>query len=155
MKSTSEKPFRPQSLYKLISGISDKKKRNLLRGYIAKVRLSPKEIEHARQKNSLHNSTVIGAILKGPQGLWDGYTNKKKTSDEMFRMTSFPSIPWRNEVCFTAGYINSCLGEASNLLDCLKRLARLDILSSDEALDILLELSRETGVSNYLSYKLA
>ena len=155
MKNTNEKTFRPQNIYKLISSITDRKKRNLLRGYSAKARLSPKEIELSRQENSLHNSTVLGAILKGPQGLWDGYTNKKKTSDEMFRMTSFPSISWRNEVCFTAGYINSCLGEASNLLDCLRRLARLDILSSDEALDILLELSKEAGVSNFLSYKLA
>jgi hypothetical protein len=156
MKNKHDKPFRPKYIYKLISSITDTKRRNLLRGYSAKDRLSPNEIEQARRENTLHNSVILGAILKGPLGLWDGYTSKKKkTSDEMFRMTSFPSISWRNEVCFTAGYINSCLGGTSNILELLRRLARLDNLTSDEALDILLELSKEAGVSNFLSYKLA
>ena len=156
MKSNNEKPFRPKHIYRLISGLTDIKKRNLLRGYSAKSQLSPNEVEQARQENTLRNSTILGAILKGPQGLWDGYSSKKKkTSEEMFRMTSFPPISWRNEVCFTAGYINSWLGEASNLLEYMRRLARLDDLTSDEALDILLSLSKEAGVSNFLSYKLA
>lgn len=156
MKNKSTKPFRPLHIYKLISSIKDTKKRNLLRGYSAKSHISSGEVENARRENTLHNSTILGAILKGPSGLWDGFVSKKKkTSDEMFRMTSFPPSSWRNEVCFTAGYINSCLDSSTNILDCLRKLARLEKLSSDEALDTLLELSKEAGVSNFLSYKLA
>ena len=148
--------YRPAHIYKLIASISDVNKRNLLRGYGTKVRLSSEDVAEIRMQNSLRNSVISGAVLKGPQGLWDGHDQtKKKTSYDLSKMTSFPSLPWRNEVCYSAGYINSFLTEAKDILNIIKSLAHLEALSCDEALEILLNLSTRSGASNFLSYKLA
>ena len=127
-----------------------------MRGYSAKPRLYPQDVEQIRRENSLHNSVISGAVLKGPQGLWDGYAQaKKKTSEDLFRMTSFPSVAWRNEVCYTAGYINSFMSTAVEILDVMDKLSTLEALDSDAALEILLDASKKYGASNFLSYKLA
>lgn len=152
----NNKAYRPAHIYKLVASISDINKRNLLRGYGAKVRISSQDVEEIRRENSLHNSVISGAVLKGPQGLWDGHTQtKKKTSFDLFKMTSFPSLTWRHEVCFTVGYINSFKATALEILDVMKKLSRLEALSTDEALEALVDLSKKYGASNFLSYKLA
>ncbi|MCY1211543.1 hypothetical protein D9M72_232560 [compost metagenome] len=70
-------------------------------------------------------------------------------------MTGFPAIGWKNEVAYTAGYINSIGATAIEFLDRIKSLAGLERLHADHALSLLLDLSKKHGASNFLSYKLA
>lgn len=152
----NKKAWRPAAIYKLIAGVRDIKKRNLLRGYSAKPRIDHDDAEEIRRENSLHDSMIVGAVLKGRHGLLDGSNQKKKkTSSDLFTMTSFPPVNWRNEVGHTAGYINSMHDVATEMLHVIKALARLEVMESDCALDLLLDLSKEHGASNFLSYKLA
>lgn len=142
--------------YRLISKISNIKKRNLLRGYIVKSQLTGSDAEAIRKDNTANDSVVIGAILKGPEGLLNKEKNhQKKSSAELFVMTRFPPINWRNEVCYTAGYLNSELDNGLELLSIIKSLANLENLSSESALQTLLSVSKKYGASNFLSYKLA
>lgn len=150
----SKKAWRPTEIYKLIADIRNIRKRNLLRGYIAKPQITHHDAEIIRRENSPHDSMIAGALLKGPHGLMDEHA-KKKTSNDLFTMTSFPPIDWKNEVCFTAGYINSMNEVAIEMLLVIKSLAQLETIDSDCALRLLLDLSRKHGASNYLSYKLA
>lgn len=152
----SKKARRPTEIYKLIVGIRNIKKRNLLRGYISKPNITLHDAEIIRKENSPHDSMIAGALLKGPYGLMDEQAKKKKrTSNDLFTMTSLPPIDWKNEVCFTVGYINSMNEVATEMLHVIKSLARLETIDSDCALRLLLDLSRKHGASNYLSYKLA
>lgn len=152
----SKKACRPTEIYKLIAGIRNKKKRNLLRGYISKLHITHHDAEIIRSDNGLQDSMIVGALLKGPHGLLVEQTkNKKKTSNDLFTMTSFPPTNWRNEACYTAGYINSESEVATEMLHVIKSLARLETMDSDCALRLLLDLSKKHGASNYLSYKLA
>ncbi|MCY1166799.1 MAG: hypothetical protein V4448_18490 [Pseudomonadota bacterium] len=152
----SKKAWRSAEIYKLIAGIRSIKKRNLLRGYSAKPRIDHYDVEEIRRENSPYDSMIVGAVLKGRRGLLDGPNQKKKrTSGDLFTMTSFPPVDWRNEVCYTAGYINSMSEVATEMLRVIKSLARLEVIESDCALDLLLGLSKEYGASNFLSYKLA
>lgn len=152
----SKKARRPTEIYKLIASIRNIKKRNLLRGYISKPHITHHDAEIIRKENSPHDSMIAGALLKGPHGLMDEQAKKKKrTSNDLFTMTSFPPIDWRSEVCFTAGYINSMNEVATEMLHVIKSLARLETIDSDCALRFLLDLSKKHGASNYLSYKLA
>lgn len=152
----SKKAWRPTEIYKLIAGVRNIKKRNLLRGYSAKPRIDHYDVEEIRRENSLHDSLIVGAVLKGRHGLLDGPNQKKKkTSNDLLTMTSFPPVNWRNEVCHTAGYINSMYEVATEMLRVIKALARLEVMESDYALELLLNLSKEHGASNFLSYKLA
>ncbi len=153
-KFQSEKAWRPSEIYKLVSKISNINKRNILRGYIAKSHITHYEAEVIRKSNSLHDSLIVGALLKGPHGLLDEQT-KKKTSSDLLKMNSFPSLDWKNEVCYTAGYINSVSKTAAEVLSTIKNLARLETLDSEYALNLLLSLAEKHGASNYLSYKLA
>jgi hypothetical protein len=152
----SKKACRPTEIYKLIAGIRNIKKKNLLRGYIAKPDITSHDAEIIRRENYPHDSMIVGALLKGHHGLMDEQAKKKKrTSNDLFTMTSFPPIDWRNEVSYTAGYINSMNEVATEMLHVIKSLARLETLDSDCALRLLLDLSKKHGASNYLSYKLA
>lgn len=158
MKSNfqSQKPWRPTEIYKLITAISNTRKRNILRGYVAKSHISYHEAEILRRANSPHDSMIVGALLKGPHGLIEEQSkNKKKTSSDLLSLTPFPPMDWRREVCYTAGYINSVSNDATEILAFVKNLARLETLDSDYALQLLLGLSEKHGASNYLSYKLA
>ncbi len=152
----NKKAFRPPEIYKLIAGIQNIQKRNLLRGFIAKRHISHHDIEIIRRRNSAHDSMIIGALLKGRNGLMEERPRlNKRNCNDLFMMTSFPPIDWRNEVCYTAGYINSMNDVAIEMLHIIKSLARLEIMDSDCALGLLLNLSGKYGASNYLSYKLA
>ncbi|WP_340123961.1 hypothetical protein [Methylobacter svalbardensis] len=152
----SQKAWHPKEIYKLITGISNIKKRNLLRGYVTKSHITHHEAEIIRRANSPHDSMIVGALLKGPHGLMDEPAKKKKkTSSDLLIMNSFPPLDWKNEVCYTAGYINSVSKAATEILSAIKNLARLETLDSDYALGLLLGLGEKYGASNYLSYKLA
>lgn len=152
----SKKAWRPAEIYKLIASVRNIKKKNLLRGYSAKLRITHHDVEEIRRENSPRDSMIAGALLKGRHGLMDGPNqNKKKTSNDLFTMTSFPPLDWRNEVCYTAGYLNSMGEVATEMLRVIKTLTRLEVLESDCALGLLLDLSKKHGASNFLSYKLA
>lgn len=151
-----EKAWRPAEIYKLIARVRNIKKKNLLRGYSAKLRINHHDVEAIRRENSSHDSMIVGALLKGPHGLMEGSkNNKKKTSNDLFTITSFPPVDWRNEICYTTGYLNSMQEVAIEMLRVIKTMARLEIMESGCALNLLLDLSEKHGASNYLSYKLA
>lgn len=153
-KFSKSKTFRPPEVFKLISGIRNVKKRNLLRGYSTKLKINSHDVEIIRRGNTPHDSLIIGALLKG-YGLKDEATNKKVQSKDLFNITSFPCLDWKSEVSYTAGYVNSRIDESVEMLALMKPLARLEGLESNHALDLLLNISKKFGASNYLSYKLA
>lgn len=154
--TNSNKVFRPAEVYRLIASVHNIKKRNFLRGCCVKFYISSHDAEAIRRNNSLHDIMIIGALLKGPHGLIDGASqNKKKTCSDLFTMTSFPPLDWKSEVCYTAGYLNSMAGNATELLDIVKAFIRIETMKSKEALEQLLDLSKKYGASNFLSYKLA
>lgn len=155
-KFKNRKAQRPGSIFKLIAGVHNLKKRNLLRGYSAKQSLAPSDVEAIRRGNLPQDSVIIGAVLKGPDGIsYHPNQNTKKTAADLFVMTGFPAVDWRNEVCYTAGYINSVGQPTLDLLRMITPLARLEVLDTTTALGVLNELSKAYGASNFLSYKLA
>jgi hypothetical protein len=150
------KPSRPAHIYRLIAKIQDPKKRNLIRGYSAKNRLSSRDVSVIRNGNSPHDSMIVGGLLKGPDGLLYGASQgRKKTSADLYKMTSFSALDWRNEVCYTAGYLNSVTKAVCEITLAIAPLSRLELMETEHALGLLLSLSKEYGASNFLSYKLA
>ncbi len=142
--------------HQLISRIKDTNKRNLLRGYSSKHRINPSDIDEIRKKSTSHDIKIIGAILKSAHGLLEGNkNNKKKKSNDLFHLTSISPLSWKQEVGYTAGYINSEIDSAIDLLYFIKTLSPLEKMDTDQALGILLSLSKKYGASNFLSYKLA
>lgn len=151
-----KKAHPPSHIFKLIADIRDLRKRNLLRGYSAKHSLTSRDMEAIRHRNSPQDSMIIGAILKGPDGIsYRSNYHTKKTAADIFVMTGFPSVDWRNEIHYTAGYINSTGQSALELIQTITPLAMLETLDTATALGILHELSKKYGASNFLSYKLA
>lgn len=152
----NQKHNRSSENFKLISSISSTKKKNILRGYCAKSHISYKDAEIIRCNNSPSDSILIGALLKGHAGLLEHSKNKlKKTCSDLFTMTPLSPTNWRSEVCYTTGYINSMSEYVFEILQNIKKLANLEHISPDEALHLLLDVSKKYGASNYLSYKLA
>lgn len=150
------KASRSPEVYKLISQIHHIKTRNLLRGYSVKPQISSLDAEIIRSQNSLQDSVITGALLKGRYGLLnERHFNNKRQSNDLYTLTSFPTIAWRNEVSYTAGYVNSMFDIAVEILQIIKKLTRLETLESEEALELLYDVSKRFGASNYLSYKLA
>ncbi|MBV7576563.1 hypothetical protein KW846_27975 [Pseudomonas sp. PDM32] len=155
-KYHNNRPWHPAETYKLIASIKNIKKRNLLRGYSARPRVTGNDAKTIRNGNTAYDSMIIGALLKGRHGLLDGVRdNKKKTSTDLFTMSNFPPVDWRNEVCYTAGYINSTCESAIEMLSAIESLAQLENMESEHAIKTLLNLSQKHGASNFLSYKLA
>lgn len=148
-------PCRPTEIYKLIASVRDIKKRNLLRGYSVKSSLSSHATEVIRNHNSPHDSLIAGAILKGPHGLLDTakQTNKKakRTSADLYMQVPFPPLEWRNEVCYTVGFINSMKSTSIELLQVMQTVTHLESMNPEEALNSLLQLARTHGASNFLS----
>ncbi len=140
--------------HKLIARIKSIKKRNLLRGHSSKLRFTAYDIEEIRKGNTTHDVKIIGAVLKGPHNLINEDEKKKKSSD-LYNVISIPPLDGRKEACYTAGYINSTLADALEVLGFIKKLARLDVLDPTLALECLLDLAKQYGASNFLSYKLA
>ena len=141
-------------IFSLISKVADKNKRNILRGYYAREHIGPDEIAILRANNSAHDNLILGAILKGPQGL-SSRKSKITLSSEIYTIVKFPPLDWRGEACFTVGYLNSMEKEAVALVAKIKSLAFIENMASEECLEKLHELSAASGASNYLSYKLA
>lgn len=150
----NDKKQRSLDIYRFISNVKNLKKKNLLRGYSVKDNIIDNEVDALRKNNSLHDCMIIGAALKGKGGLLQG-KNDKKTSQDLYLMTSFPSLPWKQEVCYTTGYINSVSNQAVGMLNVIKSLSKIEDLDSETALNFLLEHSVKYGASNFLSYKLA
>jgi hypothetical protein len=145
-----------QEVFRLVSKIKDEEKRNLLRGMVAKQYVSSKDIDSIRRNSSANDSAVIGALLKGPNRISGELKNsKKKKSAELFSFVEILPVGLRNEVAYTAGYINSMIREALELIPTFRSLAHLEHVSSSVALERILDLARRNGASNYLSYKLA
>lgn len=59
------------------------------------------------------------------------------------------------ELCYTLGYLNSSAESVREILGYMKRLVFLESIAPREALLCMLELTRNFGASNYLSFKLA
>lgn len=148
-------PPRSPEIYRLISKIQNINKRNLLRGYSSKTYFTASEIEAMRNRDSFSDSAIVGALLKGPNGLLDDDKNKKKTSKDLYRLTGFPSITWRNEVSYTLGYLNSQKQFIQEIIEYFRNLAFLEAMDVGVALNTLLDMTRKFGASNYMSYKLA
>jgi hypothetical protein len=146
---------RSADVYRLISKIRNEDKRNVLRGYYSKANINHDEVEIIRQGNSLFDSMIVGAVLKGPGGLLERSLRKKKTSKDLYRLTGFSPIDWQNELCYTIGYLNASTDLIFELMGYIRKLVFLEGMDPEEALSILHELSKKYGASNYLSYKLA
>lgn len=151
-----KKAWRPAHIYALIASVRNIKKRNLLRGYSSKQMLFPADAEVLRAENSNFDSQLTGAVLKGPSGLLIGQKVKpKKSSADLFTMTTFPALDWRGEVHYTAGYVNAEIASALDLLAFMETLASIENIDAEVTLDRLLQISKQYGASNFLSYKLA
>ena len=153
----SKKALRSAEIYKLIGRIQNLKKRNLIRGYCTEKRINSKHIGVMRDGNSAQDCMIVAALLMGPHGLRgaEKSNRKKRTSQDLWFLTKIPALPWRNEVAYTAGYVNSFSATVVQLLKKIEPLARLEALHTTPALQLLLELAREYGASNFISYKLA
>lgn len=155
-KISSRKAWRPSEIYKLISQIGSKEKRNLLRGYCSKPDVGPQEAQSIRKDCTNQDCMVIGALLKGPHGLLNNAaSDHRNKSGDLFRMTSFPPLAWRSELCYTLGYINSHKKQALELIQNIRSLVHIECMSSPDALAALKALSKKAGASNFLSFKLA
>jgi hypothetical protein len=144
---------RPPKFHKLTASIKSLKKRNLVRGYASQNLRGRAEIDSVRKTNTLGDMMAIGALLKGEDGLLT--TDRKKTSNDLLRFTSFAPLHWRDEIRYTSGYLNSLEQECLEALDLMLPLAQIEVLETDTALDLLHQLSKVYGASNFLSYKLA
>ncbi|MFP3647773.1 hypothetical protein [Paraburkholderia sp. SIMBA_054] len=146
---------RNADVYRLISKLRNQEKRNILRGYYSKTNITADQVETMRQGNSLFDSMIVGAVLKGPGGLLERNPNKSKTSKDVYRFTTFPPLNWQNELCYTIGYMNSSCDAILEMLNYFKSLAFLECMNPGDALNLLQNLAKRFGASNYLSYKLA
>lgn len=149
----SSKTVRPAIIFKLMSRVRSLKKRNLVRGYASRDLRGSSEIDAVRRDNSLIDIMTIGALLKGNEGLLAA--DRKKTSADLFRFTNFTPLNWKDEIRYTAGYLNSLTQECLAALTLMQPLAQIETLETDSALEALHELSLIYGASNFLSYKLA
>ncbi|MCH7374459.1 hypothetical protein MM182_03460 [Aeromonas sp. MR19] len=147
------KVFRTPKIYHLISKIRNPEKRNLLRGYIIKTDVGPIEIDEIRRGNNLYDCELIGAILNNSDGLLG--SARKKTSSDLFKLTSVSPLEFKKEIRYTIGYINSEQNDSDEVLKFMEKLLPLTTMDTDTALQILLEFSERYGASNFLSYKLA
>lgn len=142
---------------RLVSKIKNLKKRNLLRGYLSKTTISNSDVEQIRASNSPHDSKLIGAILKGKSGILKPTPkiSDKKSSADLYTLIQFPAIEWRNEICYTAGYVNSQKSKTIECIQSMDELIGFDAMEPEESLAALLKVAQTHGASNYLAYKLA
>ena len=151
-----KKASRPAKIHRLISSIRSLNKRNQLRGYCSKPEIFPADIEAIRSNNSFNDSIITGEVLKGPLGLMNEPTRPRaRVSSDLFTISSISPLDWQSEVGYTAGYINSFGDQAVEMLFAIKSLAPLETIDSDTALELLFNLSKAHGASNFLSHKLA
>ena len=151
-----EKTPRSPHIFSLISKFRNLEKRNQVRGYSAKRHLLPADMNAIRQGNSVHDSGLAGAILKGPHGLsYRPNQGGKRTAADLFVMTGLPALEWKKEVHYTSGYINAVGEAAVDAVVDMSTLANLESYSTEDALARILKLAKKFGASNFLSYKLA
>lgn len=153
MNFHDNKRFISPDIYKLISKISNKNKRNLLRGYLSKQDINTSEINEIRRKNNANDCGVLGAILNTPNGILN--VVRKKSSSDIFKITNISPLELKKEIRYTIGYINSEKDNALDVLRYFKDLSCLSVMDTETVLEKLRNLSEHYGASNYLSYKLA
>lgn len=144
-----------QKMHNLISTITSNKKRNLIRGYALNDYLSLQEKENARKNNSFRDNMLIGAILKIIGNTKKDDEHLKRTSKEIYTMTSVTPLDLQNEIAYTIGYVNTFKHESLEALKIIKSLAYITEDTVSDALNKIYEASNIYGASNYLSYKLA
>ncbi|WP_311753282.1 hypothetical protein [Proteus columbae] len=137
----------------IISKIKDKSKRNLLRGYVNKTNLNKFEILKIRKGNNLSDCMMIGAAMKGEDGLLK--VSDKPTSSELYTMITPTPLSWREELSYLSGYINSFEEVSLTLLKVIKSLSCIEQLETETTLNLIMKYSEKYGASNFLSYKLA
>lgn len=152
-KLVSSNMGRSAQVHRLISSVKSLQKRNLVRGYVSQELRSRAEIDSVRKDNNVSDMMVVGALLKGTGGLLEN--DKKKTSSNLFMFTRFTALHWRDEIRYTCGYVNSVSLDALQALKLMLPLAQVEVLETDAALEIIYEISKAYGASNFLSYKLA
>lgn len=148
----SEFPLRPPHFFKLVASLGSLKKRNLLRGYASQELRIRSKIDDIRKGNSLKDIMTIGSLMKGHDGLLAG--SLKKNSSELFRFTILTPLPWRDEIRYTCGYLNSLEVECIKALEHMEPLTTLEVIDTDQALESIHAMGKAYGASNYLSYKL-
>ncbi|CAB3727231.1 hypothetical protein LMG3458_04505 [Achromobacter deleyi] len=141
-------------LYSLIGRLESKAKRNLIRGYSLKPRLSAKEVAAIRKGNSCADGMLAGAIVKGPNGLKSRKGNKA-TSSDIYKTYSLVPLEVRAEVCYTVGYVNSSITDSLEICKLIRELSFIEEKETTEALLLLESLSERFGASNFLFFKLA
>lgn len=140
-------------LLNTLSKVKNKNKRNLLRGYLNKSKINKFEIQKIRKDNNLSDCMIIGAVIKGRDGLLT--ISEKPTSSELYTMITPKPLSWREELSYLSGFINSFEDISLRHLEVIKSLSYLEQLETDTALKLILKYSEEYGASNFLSYKLA
>ena len=145
---------RPLLVHRLIGKIKDGKKRNLLRGYVARTRISEDDVANIRKDNNQSDALVIGALLRGPFGLLNNNSAPKLTAD-VFRMTNTQPIDWKSELNFAIGYLNAEKAEILRILPYFSQLALIDRLDTKTSLSVMQQLAERQGASNYIAFKLA
>ncbi len=152
----AEKVQRSSVIFSLTSQFRNLAKRNQVRGYSVKRRLTPDDMNAIRQGASTHDSALAGAILKGPHGLsYRQDQGEKRTAADLFVMTGLPALEWKKEVHYTCGYINAMGVAAVDAIAEMSALANIENYSTEDALSTILKLSKKFGASNFISYKLA
>jgi len=146
-------PVRSSIIFKLMSQVISLEKRNLVRGYASRELRVTSEIEAIRGGNSLPDIMSIGSLLKGVDGLLGG--TKKKASSDLFKFTKFAPLGWKDEIRYTAGYLNSFESECLSALDMMQSLGQIERLETNVALEAVYAFACVYGASNFLSYKLA
>jgi hypothetical protein len=144
---------RPAIIFKLISRVISLDKRNLVRGYASRDLRVSSEIEAIREGNSLQDIMTVGSLLKGVDGLLGG--KKKKVSTDLFKFTGFRPLEWKDEIRYTAGYLNSFESECLDAVHLMQTLGQIERLETNAALDAVHAIAEAYGASNFLSYKLA
>lgn len=143
-------------IFSLTSKVQSKTKRNLLRGLYAKDYVGSEEVEAIRANNSLHDNMLIGAAIKGPNGLLNKNTNGRKIrSADIFNIVKFPALDWKSEISYTIGYLSSEKDKCLEVLEGIKKLSGLHNSSTETFLNEIKDFSERFGASNYISYKLA
>ena len=124
---------RPAIIFKLMSKVISLDKRNLVRGYASRELRVSSEIEAIREDNSLQDIMTVGSLLKGVDGLLGG--NKKKLSTDLFKFTVFRPLGWKDEIRYTAGYLNSFESECLDAVHLMQTLGQIERLETNAALD--------------------
>ncbi|MCA2017350.1 hypothetical protein LDJ79_14595 [Vibrio tritonius] len=145
---------RVKNSHRLISLVTSNKKKNLLRGINTHENISTKLKDNIRTGNSIRDDLLIGGIIHS-YGDVNNDSFLKRSSTEIFTMTSVKPLSWENEVAYTIGYINSFKNEVLDVVDIIFSFSIYQPDKVEKILSNMLEVSKKYGASNFLSYKLA